>query len=611
MAKNKSEIIKAEIKNIGGIEDIKFNLKPGINLLVGENAKNKTSILNGIMAAMGSNKPTLRKGTNKGKATINIKGKKHTNSLKRENGNIIHSNQRDTTKEDLFSFLIEENETRQAVERRGDLRNIVLKPIDIEKIENKEKNLRNQKFNLRDELKSLKEKKKELQELKSKKKELENEIKQENKKLKTKEKEIEKIEKSLEDVEEKKKKETEKTKKLENLKAEKKRKESSLNIEKEKVERIENEIRSREKKLKDIEVKETNDLKKKGERLNKKERSLENEISKINRLIELNKEKIEEAKQKTEIIPEVDCWSCGRKAKLDVFENMIEELKEERKQKNKDRKKISKERKEIENKINRVENMKKEKGKLENNLKKKERKKKRSEEKIESMKKNIEDISKKISKLSKNIEDTKIDEDIPKIYREYEQLKSNIEQKNENLEEINNKINKHKDIKENIQDIEEKIDNINKELKEIRNKIKRKEQTTVNQFNKRMGNLSKYLGEDLKKIWIERIVDNNSPNQYKDNVKFKLKIKRENGEKDNIDNLSESERESIGLILGLSGYLAYEMETPLLLDSLGMFDSKRLKMLLQEFKEETEFVIAAILPEEEKNLDVNYNKIEL
>ena len=45
---------KVNLKNYKAVEEIEFNLKPGINLLIGDNGTEKTSVLEGIAIALGA-----------------------------------------------------------------------------------------------------------------------------------------------------------------------------------------------------------------------------------------------------------------------------------------------------------------------------------------------------------------------------------------------------------------------------------------------------------------------------------------------------------------------------------------------------------------------------
>jgi hypothetical protein len=69
---------------------------------------------------------------------------------------------------------------------------------------------------------------------------------------------------------------------------------------------------------------------------------------------------------------------------------------------------------------------------------------------------------------------------------------------------------------------------------------------------------------------------------------------------DSLEHLAESEREMIGLVLALAGYLTYDLpeKVPvLLIDTLGAFDTTRTERLIQFFSERTEYLVVAVRTE--------------
>jgi uncharacterized protein YhaN len=83
---------------------------------------------------------------------------------------------------------------------------------------------------------------------------------------------------------------------------------------------------------------------------------------------------------------------------------------------------------------------------------------------------------------------------------------------------------------------------------------------------------------------------------------FELVIAREvdgSVRADTIQHLAESEREIIGLVLGLAGYITYDMSevSPVLaLDSLGAFDSARTERLIDYFADRSDLLLASVHP---------------
>jgi recombinational DNA repair ATPase RecF len=58
------------VNNIGGIDETTVSFQQGITVLSGRNATNRTSLLQGIMAALGSNQASLKADAEEGSATL-------------------------------------------------------------------------------------------------------------------------------------------------------------------------------------------------------------------------------------------------------------------------------------------------------------------------------------------------------------------------------------------------------------------------------------------------------------------------------------------------------------------------------------------------------------
>jgi hypothetical protein len=69
---------------------------------------------------------------------------------------------------------------------------------------------------------------------------------------------------------------------------------------------------------------------------------------------------------------------------------------------------------------------------------------------------------------------------------------------------------------------------------------------------------------------------------------------------DSVEHLAESEREMVGLVLALAGFVTYDVDdvSPVLvLDSLGAFDAERTRRLVDYFADETDYLVATVHPE--------------
>ena len=132
------EAAEIEVTNIGGIDHTSLSLDPGVNILTGKNATNRTSFLQALMAACGSEQATLKSDTEQGKVTLKIGTKEYTRTISRHNETLSYDGEPyldDPILADLFAFLLENNEARQAVARGDNLRELIMRPVDTAQIE--------------------------------------------------------------------------------------------------------------------------------------------------------------------------------------------------------------------------------------------------------------------------------------------------------------------------------------------------------------------------------------------------------------------------------------------------------------------------------------------
>lgn len=145
-----------DIKNIGGIRSGTTLIEPGINTIRASNWQGKSSLINAIETAMGTRTP-LTEGADHGKVELSTDVGTIVVELSRQNGNIIKtgdsylSSERDRTCAELFAFLDEDNEVRQAVRNGDPLEPILTRPIDFERIDEQIRDLKQERAQIESE----------------------------------------------------------------------------------------------------------------------------------------------------------------------------------------------------------------------------------------------------------------------------------------------------------------------------------------------------------------------------------------------------------------------------------------------------------------------------
>jgi len=143
------------------------------------------------------------------------------------------------------------------------------------------------------------------------------------------------------------------------------------------------------------------------------------------------------------------------------------------------------------------------------------------------------------------------------------------------------------------------------------------EAAAIDAFNEHMDELIGVLGyENLTRVWIEKKVSGSREGWDTPDATFDLHVVRQSADgadyEDALSNLSESEREVVGLVVALAGYLVHEVyeRVPfMLLDSVEAIDADRIASLIEYFADYAPYLMAALLPEDAAALDDAYDRV--
>lgn len=153
-----NERVQVSVENIGGIDEMIVELTPRTTALTGRNATNRTSLLQAIMAALGSNTVSLKGDADEGSVEPTIGDQTYIRTLTRTNGTVSTDDEpylEDAELADLFAFLLESNDARRAVARSDDLRELIMRPVDTEAIQAEIEDLETEKRDLDEQLDTL------------------------------------------------------------------------------------------------------------------------------------------------------------------------------------------------------------------------------------------------------------------------------------------------------------------------------------------------------------------------------------------------------------------------------------------------------------------------
>lgn len=614
-ASGESVVVRAE--KIGGIDSTSIELDAGVTALSGRNATNRTSFLQAIMAALGSDRASLKGDAERGRVEMDIGDRTYTRTLVRKNGTLAFGGEPyldQSQLADLFAFLLESNEARRAVVRGDDLRELILRPVDVGEIEATIERLQAEKRGIDEELSDLSAAERERDSLEEERARLEHEIE-------SAEEELESARRALSD-EGSDEEGSERFDRLREARTDLEDVTFDLDTERASVESLEverEEVRSELSGL-TVESDDIDELASEIDRLRGRKRELDETISQLQTVIQFNEDMVEA--EYPELLDgddgpvtdqlladrEVSCWTCGSTVETDRIEETLSSLRDLRREKVERRKEVSsrldsltEERAEYRQRREERERLERALSDLEDELEDRNARIDDLEERRESLRSTVEELESKIETDESETLDAQ--KAVTRHEVERDRLRRELDAIDEDLAEIEDRLATREDL-------EERREEITEELETQRTRIERLEREAIGAFNEHMETVLGLLEyANLERIWIERLATG-------EEATFELHVTRstESGTtyEDSVAHLSESEREVTGLIVALAGYLVHDVHERvpfMLLDSLEALDSERIAALVEYLEQYAPYIVVALLPEDAAALDEEYTRI--
>lgn len=646
MKKTGVETANFTVENIGGIDSTSVEIPPGVSVLTGPNATNRTSFLQSIMAAMGSSQATLKGDAEEGYVQLDL-GDEHYKVELTQTGDSVHFSG-DTYLDnadiaELFAFLLESNEARQAVALSGNLREIIMRPVDVEDLKREIERIEAEKGNINEKIASIESKKKKLPKLEQQRNSIRDEIEKKEQELAAKESEIEQSNRNIEQSREIQEELEEKLNELSTVRSKiettrrniQSHQESISSLEQEKAELV-SELES----LPEQPMGDQQQLEDDIRRLRNKRQTLNATISDLQSLIQYNNEQLEEGNHQllsefestadtnsneataNKLLEEdmVTCWTCGTTVEREKINDTVSSLKDFRREKMEQLNEVKSQLDDLKSQQQEAERKEKRRENTEQKLSNIDDELGDRKEQVESLKEEREELAAKVESLESEVnslESADFDE-ILSLHQEANELEFEIENLEQERGELNDEIKAFEEEIDQLDELEEQRQDLVAELRDKRTKIDQIEQEAIEEFNEHMDSVLDILDYDnLDRVWIERVEETVREGRKKiQQSVFDIHVVRttESGTayEDKIDHLSESEREVTGLVFALAGYLVHELyETVpfMLLDSLEAIDSERISRLVDYFSDYQDYLVVALLPEDAKALDDDYTRI--
>jgi len=628
-----------EVRNVGGIEETTVSFSPGITVLTGRNATNRTSLLRSIMAVLGSDDTSLKADAEQGRVELRMGDERYVRTLERANGTVTTDGVpylEETELADLFAFLLESNAARRAVEREEDLRELIMRPVDTEAIEAEIERLDRERARIDDELEDLSELKRELPSLEERRRELEAEIETKRAELASKEADIDALDADVDETRAEKQRLDSQLQTVREKRSELEQVRSDIDLQQESIESLTAERRELEAELSDLPetpMAEHDDLDEQITQLRNRKETLEAEVSDLQDVIQFNEEQLEGQSDSIAALRENDgavtdalvedivvCWTCGSEVDEERITETVAQLRTVRREKLETVRSLESELSDLRDEKREHRQQRQRKQTVERKLADVETEIDDREERLEDLRSKRERLGEEIETLESEIDDLESDDfsEVLDLHKEANQLEFELGQLESTLDDVVERIGTVEEQLAEESDLKSRREEIEAELTDLRTRVDQIEASAVERFNEHMDTVLDVLDYDnLERIWIEAVErEVRDGRQTVERTEFELHIVRSTDTgatyEDTIDHLSESEREVTGLVFALAGYLVHDVHETVpfvLLDSLEAIDSERIAALVEYMADYATFLVVALLPEDAQALDDRHPRI--
>jgi chromosome segregation ATPase len=635
-ATQRQQSVRLTVENIGGIDNTTVEFEPGVNILAGRNATNRTSLLRAIMAALGSDDASLKSDADSGYVEMEIGDTTYKRRFTREDG--VVTTEGDPYLDDpelgnLFAFLLATNESRQAVLTEQNLRELIMRPVDTTAINDEIDALEEEKARIDDELSELSQLEQRLPELEGERQEVDEHIEAKEAELEAKREEIDAADASVDESREEKQELDDRMSELGDVRSELDDVRQELRAQRRSLESLQadrEELEQDAEDLPDAPAGEIDEIDAQVDDLRAEKQSLQSELNTLQRIIQFNEDNLEGASSDildaltddaghdhdgdvTDSLLEdsksVVCWTCGHEVDRDDIEATLDELRDLRQSKLSESRDIDDEIDALEDDRITYEEKQRQRNQVQDELRRTRSQIEEREERIEALEERRDSLEDRIVDIEETVEElqTQNDETILSLHKEANQLEVDLNRLETERESVIREIEQVESKTGRREEQEERREEVADELEDLRTRIDQIEAEATESFNEHMEAVLETLEYDnLARIWIERTKEEvKKGRRTVSENRFSLHIVRESESgaayEDTIRHLSESEREVTGLVFALAGYLVHDVHEELpfmLLDSLEAIDSDRIARLIRHFEGYPDYLVAALLPED-------------
>ena len=632
---------EAHVTNIGGIDEAEVSFSPGVVSLAGRNATNRTSFLRALMAALGSDRASLKGDADEGHVELTLGDDVYTRTLRRENGTVVMGGEPyldDPEGADLFAFLLENNEARQAVARGDDLREVIMRPVDTDAIQAEITQLEAEKRDIDDRLERLDSLDDRLHDLEGKRARIEDRIEDKRAELEETEAEIDDADDTLDETHEQKAAFDDALDQLKETRSALENVRYRLDTQRESIAALEDERDELDAELDDLPETPAGDipeLDSEISRLRDHKSSLESTITQLQRVLQFNEDLLEGENPELQraladdsggdltdqLVEETTvCWTCGSEVETGAIDDALDDLRDLRQEKSAERSELSRELDELTDRRASLQNERDRRERLDRDRDNVATEIEEREATIEDLEAERDDLETEIEEREAEVEELEAEEQsaVLDLHKQANQLEFEVGRLESDHEDTLAEIESVEDDLAERESLEDRREGVQADLADLRTRIEQLETRAVEEFNEHMETILGVLEyANIDRIWIERTEQRvREGRRTVQRSVFDLHVVRSTDDgttyEDTVAHLSESEREVTGLVFALAGYLVHEVyETMpfMILDSLEALDAERIAPLVEYFSDYVDYLVVALLEADAAGLEESRQRI--
>ena len=567
-----------EIENVAGILDGSATIEPGLNAVRASNWQGKSSFVASIKTALGVSTP-LTEGQDAGRVHLDARDRTIEVELVRENGSVRRrgrpylEDEYDIIRTDLFACLDERNEIRRAVREGGDLKNVLMRPLDFQNIDEQIADLKREREQVESELAQANEAKKRLPSVQEK---------------------VTRLESELEDLREQHEALTEgdetdagssPSAQNELAQAQSERDQAANQIERleRSIERTESRLGERRNELDEMESIEDEDVEAELAKARDQLQESKRDIEVLQSVYSANEMVLKENRLDllTEVQREltgdtVECWTCGSDVSRSDIEDHLDQIGD----------KIANLRAKAESRRDAVEELearREDRNQAQRRKRDLESEIAELEEKLADYRQSLEDAERRFEDAEERVEE--LSDSVHETVDEITDVESDIKYREAELKDAEDELDALETRASRVEQLEAERDELDAEIEELRNRKDTIKYETREAFDEAMQDLlSRFdTGFETARLTSE----------------FELVVARE-GREASLDALSEGELELLGFVTALAGYEAFDVADAvpiLLVDGVGGLADDNLHTLVDYLRERSEYLVFTVYPE--------------